>query len=154
MEVAEKVRKDVGDTLQTFLPTMVKTNHGHIVAVSSLAGLMGLTRNLSRIHLIKVCSTWYDGSSLHADSKCQINTTCVYPVAAETGLYDIKRAHAKYPKIVLILKSDYVAKCIMDGQRRDRFEVTFIIFRLLPVKAAIAVFEFLDCYFAVDLEII
>lgn len=59
-------------------------------------------------------SLYYD---LHADSECRIKTTCVYSIVVNTGLYDIKRAHVKYPKITPILTPRYVAKCII--MRKD-----------------------------------
>ncbi|KAF2900614.1 hypothetical protein ILUMI_05569, partial [Ignelater luminosus] len=150
-------------TLQAFLPNMVKNNHGHIVALSSLAGFVGLTRNLTAYSTSKfavrgMMEALYN--DLHVDSKCRIKTTCVYPTVVDTALLNINNFHMKYPKILPILKPKYVAECIMNAQRRDMFEVTLPrhmliacnLLRLLPTQAAIAIFEFLDCYLGSDSE--
>ncbi|KAF2900616.1 hypothetical protein ILUMI_05571 [Ignelater luminosus] len=152
-------------TLQAFLPTMVKNNYGHIVAISSLAGLIGASRHItaytaSKFAVRGMMEALY--SDLHVDSKCQIKTTCIYPAGVETGLFDIKRVYRRYPKIMPMLKSKDVAKCIMDAQRRDMFEITVprhtltlcYLFRLLPVRVNIAVFKFLECYIKSDSETI
>ncbi|KAF2898500.1 hypothetical protein ILUMI_07671 [Ignelater luminosus] len=148
-------------TLQAFLPAMVQNNHGHIVAISSVAGLMGV-KNLtpycaSKFAVRGMMEALYQ--DLHTDQKCQIKTTCIYPFAVHTGLFDVKNANMKYPKLTPVLKPKDVAKNIMNAQRRDVFETTIprhmlsvsYCMKLFPVKALMALNEFFDSYIETDL---
>lgn len=107
---------------------MVKKNYGHIVAISSIAGLMA-----SKI-LIPYCTSKFAVrgmmeslcQELRVDPKCQIKTTCVYPsIILHTGLFDNSYVEnlIKYPSITTLLEPKYVAERIINAQRRDMFEV-------------------------------
>ncbi|XP_046813641.1 short-chain dehydrogenase/reductase family 16C member 6-like isoform X2 [Vespa crabro] len=85
--------------LQAFLPNMITKNHGHIVALSSMAGIVGLT------NLVPYCASKFAvrgfmealSEELREYSKgknLNINFTTIYPYMVDTGL-------CKKPKIKL-----------------------------------------------------
>lgn len=105
---------------------MIKNNHGHIVAISSSASLLGV-RNLTPYCASKFAVRGMMEALSHelrVDPKCQIKLTQIYPFAVDTGLYNVTDVHMKYPKLTPILKPKYAAEYIIDAQRRDVFETT------------------------------
>lgn len=109
--------------IQEFLPGMKKMNHGHIVALSSMAGLIGL-RNL-----VPYCASKFAVRGLMEALKEELRqenynimTTTVYPYMVNTGL--CKKPFIKFPSLMPLLEPKDVAQCIMSAQRRDVFHVT------------------------------
>lgn len=107
---------------------MVKKNHGHIVAMSSISSLMGAKDIVpyctSKFAVRGMMESLYH--DLHVDPNCQIKTTSVYPSITHTNLFDITYVNKirKYPKLMVLLNPKYVAECVINAQRREMFEVT------------------------------
>lgn len=103
---------------------MKKNNHGHIVCLSSCAGLMGLR------YLVPYCASKYAvrgimealREELRANPKSEIKFTTIYPYMVDTGL--CKKPAIRFPNMMPILNSKGVAKFIISCQRRDIVEAT------------------------------
>jgi len=145
--------------LQAFLPAMIKNNHGHIVALSSCAGIVGL-RNLvpycaSKFAVRGMMEALFQ--ELRVDPKCQIKGTVIYPYMVNTGL--CKKPKMRFQNLMPVLSPEEVAKYIMSAQRRDVLETTIprsllsinYYARLFPVKVGILVNDFMDAYVESDL---
>ncbi|XP_031786337.1 short-chain dehydrogenase/reductase family 16C member 6 isoform X4 [Nasonia vitripennis] len=87
--------------LQAFLPDMLAKNHGHVVALSSIAGIVGLTNlvpycasKFAVRGLMEALSEELRISSSVGGTKSNIKFTTIYPYMVDTGL-------CKKPKIKL-----------------------------------------------------
>ncbi|KAB0798398.1 hypothetical protein PPYR_09391 [Photinus pyralis] len=139
-------------TMKAVLPTMVKNNYGHIVAISSLCGMQGLP------NLAPYCCSKFGirglMSTLRVEldfyGKSQIKTTTVFPYIIDTGL--AKKPKVRFPDLFPILSPSVVAKCVMTAQRRDvlertvprEFVVTDAILHYLPYAGSKILCDFLD----------
>ncbi|KAL4703727.1 hypothetical protein ACJJTC_016734 [Scirpophaga incertulas] len=141
-------------TMQAFLPSMLESNKGHFVTMSSMAGMMGL-RNV-----VPYCGSKFavrgimEGleAELHEDPRNYngIKFTTIYPTMVNTGL--CKRPNIRFKSLTNMVEADYAADKIVDAIRRQYREITIpsdlyylnrFVFRVLPYKAAIIIGDFL-----------
>lgn len=140
--------------VQEFLPSMMEKNHGHIVAMSSMAGLIGL-RNL-----VPYCATKFAVrgmmEALHEELRedkrdfSGIKFTVICPYIVDTGL--CKNPKIKFPSLMKILTAQEAADNIVDAVRRDYFEITIPsslyyinqICRAMPRAVPVYLKDFLD----------
>jgi short-subunit dehydrogenase len=75
--------------LEAFLPSMIQNNHGHIVAISSMAGVMGIP------NLVPYCGSKYAvkgvmeslSEELREDARqIDVKFTTIFPFIVDTGL--------------------------------------------------------------------
>lgn len=103
---------------------MKQNNHGHIVALSSCAGLIGF-RNL-----VPYCSTKFAVHGLmealfeevRYNQTSQIKFTTIYPYMVDTGL--CKKPRIRFEGFMPLLTPKYVAEFIVDAQRREILQTT------------------------------
>lgn len=103
---------------------MKQNNHGHIVALSSAAGLIGF-RNLvpycaSKSAVRCMMEALYEELRFETNSRIKFTTICPYMV--DTGL--CKRPRIRFARLMPMLTPKYVAEFIVDAQRRDVVETT------------------------------
>ncbi|XP_055613468.1 estradiol 17-beta-dehydrogenase 11 isoform X3 [Uranotaenia lowii] len=139
--------------LQAFLPDMIQKNRGHIVALSSAAGLVGLK------NLVPYCGTKFAvrgimealSEEIRADPrKPNIKFTTIMPYMVDTGL--CKRPHARFPDAMKLVKPEDAAAAIIDAQRRGVVEATipkYLLYlnsfmRNFPIKNGQMLGDFLD----------
>ena len=77
-------------TVKTFLPTMIRKNHGHIVNIGSSAGLVGLNKltDYSASKFGVVGLTEVLNYELVYGGHSGVNTTLVCPSYVNTGLFN------------------------------------------------------------------
>ncbi|XP_072937638.1 epidermal retinol dehydrogenase 2-like isoform X2 [Epargyreus clarus] len=133
--------------IQAFLPSMIERNHGHIVAMSSMAGLMGLG------NLVPYCGSKYAvrglmdalAAELHEDPRdlSGIKFTTIFPYIVDTGL--CKKPRIRFQKVMKIVDPGEAADIIIDSVRKELMEVTIpkdlhymnrYVYRLIPYNAA------------------
>ncbi|XP_052747258.1 epidermal retinol dehydrogenase 2-like isoform X2 [Bicyclus anynana] len=133
--------------IQAFLPNMMARNYGHIVAMSSMAGLMGI-RNL-----VPYCGSKYAVRGIMESLAVElrddprgltgIKLTTIFPYIVDTGL--CKHPRIRFQKLMKVLDAGEAADMIVDAVRREIVEMTLppelhymnrFIFRLLPFQAA------------------
>lgn len=111
--------------MQAFLPTMIKNNYGHIVALSSVAGLTGT------VNLVPYCASKFAVRGMMAalseelrtnNPKNQIKFTTVYPYMVDTGL--CKKPVIRFKNLMPIENPTQVAEHIMNAQRRNFVEIS------------------------------
>ncbi|PZC81390.1 17-beta-hydroxysteroid dehydrogenase 13 isoform X1 [Helicoverpa armigera] len=141
--------------LQAFLPSMMERNHGHIVAMSSMAGVVGL-RNL-----VPYCATKFAVrglmEALHEELRedkqkdySGIKFTVICPYIVDTGL--CKNPKIKFPSLMKILTPQEAADSIVDAVRRNYYEITIpsslyyinMICRAFPRSVPLYLKDFLD----------
>ena len=83
--------------LEAFLPTMIQRNHGHVVALSSMAGVMGIP------NLVPYCGSKYAvrglmealSEELREDARqIDVQFTSIFPFIVDTGL--CKKPRTRY----------------------------------------------------------
>lgn len=142
-------------TLEAFLPTMVKKNHGHVVAIASMCGIIGIRNAVpycsSKFAVRGMMESLYEelrasDSSTH---KSQVKLTTIYPIMVSTGL--VKRPRYRFEALSL-MSPDRVAIKVVKAMRRNYREYSIPapllaldrIARLLPAKFIQHAKDFLD----------
>ncbi|XP_014601751.1 PREDICTED: short-chain dehydrogenase/reductase family 16C member 6-like isoform X1 [Polistes canadensis] len=141
--------------LQAFLPSMIEKNHGHIVALSSMAGMIGLS------NLVPYCASKFAvrgfmealSEELREYSKgriSNINFTTIYPYIVDTGL--CKKPRIKFKNFMAMLSPKEAANIIVRAQRMNWSNISIpryllgmnTIFRVFPEKSSNHVKDFFD----------
>lgn len=140
--------------LEAFLPSMIEKNHGHVVALSSMAGVLGLT------NLVPYCASKFAvrgfmeamAEELREDKRNLdgINFTTIYPYIVDTGL--CKKPKIRFPSLMGVVSPQEASRQIVTAVRRNIPEVSIPshlltvnnVFRLFPVKVCRMVKDFLD----------
>ncbi|KAK6619626.1 hypothetical protein RUM43_012383 [Polyplax serrata] len=140
-------------TLEAFLPGMIKNNHGHIVGISSIAGLLGSPHVAPYSASKFAVRGLMEGLSeeFRTRSTCNnIHFTTIFPYMTDTGL--CKKPSIKFTNFMKMLSPSETARLIVRAQRRRYPEATapeYLIYtnnftRLLPRNCAKTVIDFLD----------
>ncbi|GAB1866565.1 NADP-retinol dehydrogenase [Camponotus japonicus] len=147
-------------TLQAFLPSMIEKNHGHIVAISSIAALIGNTHGTVYCPTKSAIKALMESLSYelreYSKEKSLIKFTTVYPALVLTGL--VKKPRSRFSFMVNALTPQNAASLIIDAQRQNFREKSMPshwlpLLRslgLLPTKAVHCILDFLDI--GVDIE--
>uniref|UniRef100_A0A336LVA3 Short-chain dehydrogenase/reductase 3 n=1 Tax=Culicoides sonorensis TaxID=179676 RepID=A0A336LVA3_CULSO len=147
--------------LEAFLPSMYEKKRGHIIALASIAGVVGLT------NLVPYCASKFAVRGMMEalqteirDTKpdCDINTTIVCPYMVDTGL--CKKPKVRFPSLLGLLQPKEVAEQIVLAHRKNLKEFTIPrhlmylnhFLRPLPYKCAIVFKEFMDSGVESDLS--
>ncbi|XP_077292254.1 estradiol 17-beta-dehydrogenase 11-like isoform X2 [Arctopsyche grandis] len=139
--------------IKAFLPSMINRNHGHIVALSSMAGVIGVP------NLVPYCASKFAVrglmEALHEELRedargLNIKFTTIFPYMVDTGL--CKKPKIRFPSLMAMEKPDQVANHIITAMRRDIPEISIPnslininnVCRTMPVKIALHLKDFLD----------
>jgi all-trans-retinol dehydrogenase (NAD+) len=141
-------------TLMEFLPRMLSLNRGHIISMSSMAGITGTP------NLVPYCSSKFaikglmDALFLELRASypdTTVKTTTIHPFVVDTGL--AQKPRSRFQNIIPITDPASAAAQIISAFRMD-YEYAFIpailcpltaLSKLLPRKAQLAVLDFTDC---------
>lgn len=107
-------------TIREFLPEMIKKEKGHIVAISSLAGLLGTT------NLTDYCASKFAvnglmsslGDELYYKKKGMIQLTTICPAVFNTGFAPLPPI--RFSSLLPVLNVTEVADKVVDGILRNR----------------------------------
>jgi all-trans-retinol dehydrogenase (NAD+) len=126
-------------TVRAFLPGMLAKRAGHIVTIASAAGIAGVPR-MADYSASKFAAFGFD-EALRLECKragAQVKTTLVCPFYISTGMFD--GARTRFPRLLPILKPDYVAVRVVEAIEREQARLILPWFvrmvyplRLLPV---------------------
>ncbi|MBF0120026.1 MAG: SDR family oxidoreductase [Desulfobacterales bacterium] len=144
-------------TVKSFLPEMIKSNHGHIVTIASAAGLVGVN-SLSDYSASKFAAVGFDESIRMELKKKKIDgvkTTIVCPYYVNTGMFaGIK---TKFDFLLPVLDEKDVAEKIIEAVKNDKpiLQLPSIVnlvplFRILPVNIFDWIADFLGINSAMD----
>ncbi|XP_046750390.1 short-chain dehydrogenase/reductase family 16C member 6-like isoform X1 [Diprion similis] len=120
-------------TTKSFLKEMMKDNHGHIVTVASVAGLLG-TYRCTDYSATKFAAIGYHESlftELRAHGYDGIHATLVCPYFINTGMFNGVK-----PRLLPMLEPEYVAEEIVAGILTNQVNVVLpgSVRYLLPLK--------------------
>ncbi len=123
---------------RAFLPAMIERGRGHVVTVASAAGLGGTSR-LTDYCASKFAAVGFD-ESLRLEMRRlghPIRTTVVCPWYTDTGMF--RGVRTRFPRLLPILRPEYVARRILDAVQADRrrlvlprFVMAVLVARILP----------------------
>ncbi len=126
-------------TAKAFLPEMIARNAGHLVTVSSAAGLVGVAR-LTDYSASKFAAVGFD-ESIRAELKQTapgVKTTVICPYYIRTGMFD--GVKTRFPWLLPIVDEHYAVSRIVSAieRRRPQLIMPPLVFsvpllRLLPV---------------------
>lgn len=146
---------------QAFLPKMIETNRGHIVALSSMAGLMGFQ------NLVPYCGSKYAVRGIQealseelrckSKGKSQIKFTTIFPYMVDTGL--CKKVKIRFEKFMPVINPQEAAAEIISAQRKGIEEMSIpkhlyymnAFFRMFPNKSNLYVKDFFEAYVESDM---
>jgi len=147
--------------IQACLPAMIKNKRGHILSLSSCAGLFGLA------NLVPYCASKFavvglmESLSVELENTykdCNIGLTVVCPYMVDTGL--CKRPYTRFESAMKMATPEDVARTAISAQRRNIPILTIpseyyylnVIVRTWPIKAAKALKQFLNTGLHSDLD--
>jgi len=141
-------------TVMEFLPRMISLNKGHVVAMSSMAGITGTP------NLVPYCSSKFavkgfmDALFLETRAtrpEANIYMTTIHPFVVDTGL--AQKPRSRFQKFIPFTSPQDAASMIIKAMRRNEeyaFIPSFLCFltavnKLIPRSGQLALMDFLDC---------
>ena len=140
-------------TVKAVLPKMMEANHGHIVTVASIAGMVGVP-GLGDYCASKHAAFGFDESvrlELRRNKKMGVKTTVVCPFFIKTGLFD--GAKSVWPRLLPLLEPEYAADKIVRAIRCNQSVLLMpLVIHLTPIIRAltpVAIFDEVCSWFGV-----
>uniref|UniRef100_A0A8C7B952 Short chain dehydrogenase/reductase family 16C member 5 n=1 Tax=Neovison vison TaxID=452646 RepID=A0A8C7B952_NEOVI len=154
----ENIYRVAEQTYKSFLPAMIANEHGHLVCISSSAGLVGVNK------LADYCASKFAAfgfaESVFMETIVQklkgIKTTIVCPFFIKTGMFE--GCSTARPFLLPLLEPEYVADKIVDGILTDKVYlnvpkfISFMLFlkSILPVKMAVLTADYMGAFNVMD----
>ncbi|XP_070337333.1 epidermal retinol dehydrogenase 2 isoform X5 [Equus asinus] len=145
-------------TYKAFLPAMIANDHGHLVCISSSAGLTGVNG------LADYCASKFAAfgfaEAVFAETVAQkqmgIKTTIVCPLLINTGMFE--GCTTKFPSLLPVLEPEYAVRKIVDAILQEKVYLYiprvlyFLVFlkSILSSKIATLLFEYLGIFNVMD----
>ncbi|XP_015602719.1 short-chain dehydrogenase/reductase family 16C member 6 [Cephus cinctus] len=141
-------------TLQAFLPNMINNNHGHVVALSSIAGIVGLENLVpycgSKFAVRGLMDALIEEVRIKNGPNCNVKFTTIYPYMVDTGL--CKKPKMRFPSLMSLVSPQEAVSQIVSAQRRDLKEISIpviwiyvaSVLGMMPNKAQRLVQDFFD----------
>ncbi|XP_066235122.1 short-chain dehydrogenase/reductase family 16C member 6-like [Saccopteryx leptura] len=137
-------------TCKAFLPAMIKANHGHLVCISSAAGVIGINGltdySSSKFAALGLAESLF--FELKLIKKSSLKTTIICPFFIKTGMFD--GATTKYSFLLPILELEYVAQKVINAILEEQLYlimprfvyIALLLKQVLPLKMMIALAEY------------
>lgn len=145
-------------TYKAFLPAMIAKKHGHLVCISSSAGLVGVNG------LADYCASKFAAfgfaESVFVETFVQqqkgIKTTIVCPFFIKTGMFE--GCTTGCPLLLPILEPEYAARKILDGILQEKLYVyiprslyLIMFFKsILPLRMLLLMADYLGIFYSMD----
>ncbi|XP_021514908.1 epidermal retinol dehydrogenase 2 [Meriones unguiculatus] len=145
-------------TYKAFLPAMIANNHGHLVCISSSAGLIGVN-GLADYCASKFAAVGFAESmfvELFALKQKGIKTTIVCPFFIKTGMFE--GCTTKWPTLLPILDPEYAVRKIVDAILQETLYLympkflyfTMFLKSFLPIKTGMLLADYLGIFHVMD----
>ncbi|XP_021017268.1 epidermal retinol dehydrogenase 2 isoform X2 [Mus caroli] len=150
----EEVYRVADQMYKAFLPAMIANNHGHLVCISSSAGLIGVN-GLQDLCSVKFAALGFAESMFIetlAKKQWGIKTTIVCPFFIKTGMFE--GCTTKCPTLLPILDPEYAVRKIIDAILQEQLYLYmpkflyFMVFlkSILPIKTGILIADYLGVF--------
>ncbi|XP_012864731.1 PREDICTED: epidermal retinol dehydrogenase 2 [Dipodomys ordii] len=145
-------------TYKAFLPAMIAKNHGHLVCISSSAGLVGVN-GLADYCASKFAALGFAESVLlemHVQNYRGIKTTIICPFFIKTGMFE--GCTTGCPTLLPILEPEYAVQKIVEAILQEKVYLylpKFLYFLMflksfLPIKTGLLIGDYLGIFQAMD----
>ncbi|XP_036599901.1 short-chain dehydrogenase/reductase family 16C member 6-like [Trichosurus vulpecula] len=145
-------------TYKAFLPAMIAGNHGHLVCISSAAGLVGIN-GLGDYCASKFAAFGFAESiylELRKLKKHGVKTTIVCPYFIKTGMFS--GCSTKYPALLPLLEPEYISDKIMNAILEEQVYLitpktayfAVVLKHMISAKMTLALGDFLGIYNCMD----
>ncbi|XP_019520068.1 PREDICTED: epidermal retinol dehydrogenase 2-like [Hipposideros armiger] len=145
-------------TYKAFLPAMIANDHGHLVCISSSAGLIGVN-GLADYCASKFAAFGFAESvfvETFVQKKRGIKTTIVCPFFIKTGMFE--GCTTSCPSLLPILEPEYAVRKIVDAILQEklylympRFIYIMVFLKsVLPLKMALLLAEYMGTFKVMD----
>ncbi|XP_005396145.2 PREDICTED: epidermal retinol dehydrogenase 2 [Chinchilla lanigera] len=145
-------------TYKAFLPAMIANNHGHLVCISSSAGLVGVN-GLADYCASKFAANGFAESmfiEILAQKLKGIKTTIVCPFFIKTGMFE--GCATGSPTLLPILELEYVVQKIVDAILQEQLYLympKFLYFMMLlksvlPIKTGLLIADYMGIFNVMD----
>ncbi|XP_073924756.1 epidermal retinol dehydrogenase 2 isoform X1 [Castor canadensis] len=145
-------------TYKAFLPAMVANNHGHLVCISSSAGLVGIN-GLADYCASKFAAVGFAESMFletFAEKQTGIKTTIVCPFFIKTGMFE--GCTTRFPTLLPILEPEYAARTIVDGILKEKvylympkfLYILLFLKSFLPIKTGLLLGDYMGIFHSMD----
>ncbi|XP_021105221.1 epidermal retinol dehydrogenase 2 isoform X3 [Heterocephalus glaber] len=145
-------------TYKAFLPTMIANNHGHLVCISSSAGLVGVN-GLADYCASKFAAVGFAESMFvetFAQKQKGIKTTIVCPFFIKTGMFE--GCTTSSPTLLPILEPEYVVRKIIDAILQEQLYLympkflylVMFLKSVLPVKTGLLIADYVGAFNVMD----
>ncbi|XP_059111623.1 epidermal retinol dehydrogenase 2 isoform X1 [Peromyscus eremicus] len=145
-------------TYKAFLPAMVANNHGHLVCISSSAGLIGVN-GLADYCATKFAALGFAESMFvetFAEKQTGIKTTIVCPFFIKTGMFE--GCTTKCPTLLPILDPEYAVRKIIEAILQEKLYLympKFLYFMMflksfLPIETGMLIADYLGVFHVMD----
>jgi all-trans-retinol dehydrogenase (NAD+) len=139
-------------TTKAFLPSMIARNSGHLVNISSAAGIIGVTGLADYSASKFAVFGFHEAIRMELRRlKSRVQSTIVCPFFIDTGMF--QGVKTRFSFLLPILKPEYAAKkicqAIIKNKKRlimPRFVYAVYLIRLLPV----GLFDFISDFFGIS----
>uniref|UniRef100_A0A8C5UZD9 Short chain dehydrogenase/reductase family 16C member 5 n=1 Tax=Microcebus murinus TaxID=30608 RepID=A0A8C5UZD9_MICMU len=154
----EEVYRVANQTYKAFLPAMIANDHGHLVCISSSAGLVGV--NMLADYCASKFAAFGFAESVFIETFAQkqkgIKTTIVCPFFIKTGMFE--GCTTGCPSLLPILDPEYAVRKIVDAILQEQLYLYlpkflyFIVFlkSFLPVKTGLLIADYLGIFHVMD----
>ncbi|XP_059111624.1 epidermal retinol dehydrogenase 2 isoform X2 [Peromyscus eremicus] len=154
----EDVYRVADQTYKAFLPAMVANNHGHLVCISSSAGLIGVN-GLADYCATKFAALGFAESMFvetFAEKQTGIKTTIVCPFFIKTGMFE--GCTTKCPTLLPILDPEYAVRKIIEAILQEKLYLympKFLYFMMflksfLPIETGMLIADYLGVFHVMD----
>uniref|UniRef100_A0A5F9CRU2 Short chain dehydrogenase/reductase family 16C member 5 n=1 Tax=Oryctolagus cuniculus TaxID=9986 RepID=A0A5F9CRU2_RABIT len=154
----EDVYRVADQTYKAFLPAMIANNHGHLVCISSSAGLVGVN-GLADYCASKFAAYGFAESvfiETFAQNQEGIKTTIVCPFFIKTGMFE--GCATRCPTLLPILEPEYAVRKIVDAILQERvylYMPKFLYFMMflksfLPIKTGLLICDYMGIFHVMD----
>ncbi|XP_073924757.1 epidermal retinol dehydrogenase 2 isoform X2 [Castor canadensis] len=154
----EEIYRVADQTYKAFLPAMVANNHGHLVCISSSAGLVGIN-GLADYCASKFAAVGFAESMFletFAEKQTGIKTTIVCPFFIKTGMFE--GCTTRFPTLLPILEPEYAARTIVDGILKEKvylympkfLYILLFLKSFLPIKTGLLLGDYMGIFHSMD----
>lgn len=129
---------------------MKRANHGHVVTISSVAGMLSVPGQVD-YNASKFAAFAIDEGLRYElrNSNSKVKTTCICPYFVNTGMFE--GAKTKWPTIIPMLEVDWICKRTVDAIRQEeKVVVTPYIISLsfgLRNQVPVTLFDYIQDFF-------
>ena len=141
-------------TVRSFLPGMIKRNHGQIITIASAAGTVGVAKQCD-YSASKWAAVGFDESlrmELARKGATGVSTSCIMPFFIDTGMFN--GASTRFPLLLPIMSAEWatnrIVQAVLGRESVVYMPITVILSPMLRAIVSVPVFDGLINLFGIN----